>query len=81
MGTFRSTFQNPLSSALTDRAHTVAERAPQHVGPAAVSKTTVAVSKTGALTNAEHQARWRKAHPEQHRVQQQAARARRKVGA
>jgi hypothetical protein len=41
----------------------------------------VTVSKTGALTNAEHQARWRKAHPEQHADQQRTARARRKAAA
>jgi hypothetical protein len=41
-----------------------------------VSKT---VSKTAALTNAEHQARWRKVHPKQHADQQRAVRARRKA--
>ncbi len=53
-----------------------------HESRSRVSKTeAVAVSKnTGALTNAEHQARWRKAHPGEHAAQQRAARARRKAG-
>jgi hypothetical protein len=88
MGTFRSTYVSPHAQSIAARIRVAptavkATRQPVSVGPAPLapdareSRVSHAIVKDP--TAAARRARWRKKNPEQHAIQQRAARARRKA--